>query len=1665
MEYTFGTPTATEGEDDSGSVPSYMLAANNHNTGNLNQDWFGTGEPQRSAINKAYNFVAGAALSGVNSFYNTAVWAGNMFSDEGANYRDTRDWIASFDEDMGSYYDSNRQAIDLVGFVATSFIPGLGGIKVLNAGAKALTAAKEGVMGVNMARGLGVLPGARNILVKEAAESFATSRIPFTLSNPQTVKAIASGFGEQVLQSAAFEVAVAATMKKSPILSDMDAGDMLSNIATGALLGGAIGGVIEGAMTVSKIKTGIKALDTKLAGVTQIARGADGTLTSDSIILRRNDLDTLPRNVPEGVDPALYERQWEQKITAIDNKDRADFTKLTGDNAEVGNRLYEGMRTDPTGDYSAKLLGLVEIGAQKDAGRLMKKYDITGELDVADDSIRLYKNGDELSTARPTGKGAPEFVDVDKAWFTTADAADLAALRTAPMAEATHSIRHFKLWGEDMGKVSEDAPAAMHLADTLSKGQSIEVKGNKVVAGKLVHKVEVGKYWNPADATYNDALARNIWAMDDTAPKLAVPKGKTSINIGEADIPMLTKAYREGFTDFQLVNSEGVAYSVATDKTNLLEYISQTKNTLATDAMEKALAAGGKETAEHIANRFDVPLSYLTGEQVSAVNELAPFGLASAQKSYFDKFNANTVNPPAIESVKPWMHQQNYQMVYDMSKVGGIDNFQVEAITTVMQRQKIQQETNSLAVLSALGERATMLPEFTDAQLTKVNRGGAGAGLFSFSNANYGTAGSLAEYVGQLTTRWIREAETKVGDTMAAANYQIVNNPQDQVVLATVMQKVRAAGSEVYVRAPRGDGLELRSVRDYRNAIAAGEQANPPLIPPGVDEFIPVDSVNASAWIDGHIALNGQRVTKLNDLRGAKGQPASLDPEAFYPPAPNPERFKFHAFVVDDSKVTSTGHTTMLYADSAVNLEKQIAEARSQGFNAFTPADSADYYKARGKYDYTMGLNESQMDSALRRSGSSAPAFPLTGTPDEMIQDVMQWHAKQEAIVIREAVSTQYSKQFGVLRQMGEEYSKVADAQIGFFNKFKSPAVNPFEDYIKTFLGASLKKDFPLWSSLNNFVDETGQKVVNAVSSVWNKSKNPYDLEEVNKIFDNYGMKMAATPAQMEAWVNHPAGKGAISKFVGVQNNILSSLILRLDPINALNNAVGSPILTGAETRNVLSLIAKGDDAFAKIILPGTDDSLLSSGKLIASAYKNYFSDGSKALLADYRKKGYVSDVTTQFKQLIEESTIHGTETAAELESKTAKMYALGSKIVDKGEKWTGNRLSEEMNRFVSANIMDQLTSAAVKTGRMDQATADSYINTFVNRTQGNTIASQRPQLFQGPVGQAIGLFQSYQFNIMQQLLRYVGEGSKKDALTLLGLQGTVYGMNGLPAFQAVNQHIIGNASGNTAHTDAYNSTYNIAGKTAGDWIMYGAASNMLIDPDLKINLYSRGDINPRSITVVPTTMADIPIVSAWAKLAGSIKGSLQSVAGGGDMWQTFLSGVEQQGINRPLAGLARVARGTGEDGISYSTSGKGNIVSANDFYSLANFARLSGAKPFDEAVTQDAVYRIQAYQAKDKALRDSLGKAVKSVIASGGEPSEEQMNQFMDGYARSGGKQEEFNKWYVAQVRTMNSPQANKLAEKVGSPYASYMQSVMGGRLLATPPTLATAQPPADIE
>jgi hypothetical protein len=296
---------------------------------------------------------------------------------------------------------------------------------------------------------------------------------------------------------------------------------------------------------------------------------------------------------------------------------------------------------------------------------------------------------------------------------------------------------------------------------------------------------------------------------------------------------------------------------------------------------------------------------------------------------------------------------------------------------------------------------------------------------------------------------------------------------------------------------------------------------------------------------------------------------------------------------------------------------------------------------------------------------------------------------------------------------------------------------------------------------------------------------------------------------------------------------------------------------------------------------------------------------------------------------------------------------------------------------------------------------------------------------------------------MIQQMFRHVAEGRGKDAAFMLGLQGTLYGANGLPGFSYLNTHIIGTASGNPEHRDIYSSTYGIFGQDVGDFLLYGAASNLL-----GANLYTRGDINPRQLTLIPVNPADIPIVTSITRVTQNLIETIKKAGGGGDITQVLLQGLEHNGLSRPLAGIAQTAQAfVGEGDKAFSTSKQGNMLYANDLFNIASAWRVLGSRPLDESIVNDAVYRISAYQASDRARRRTLAETVKSTAIDGGMPDLSQIEQFAAKYAETGGQQKNFNKWMLSQMQASTDLRANEIATDLKSPYSKNMQLIMGGR------------------
>jgi len=274
----------------------------------------------------------------------------------------------------------------------------------------------------------------------------------------------------------------------------------------------------------------------------------------------------------------------------------------------------------------------------------------------------------------------------------------------------------------------------------------------------------------------------------------------------------------------------------------------------------------------------------------------------------------------------------------------------------------------------------------------------------------------------------------------------------------------------------------------------------------------------------------------------------------------------------------------------------------------------------------------------------------------------------------------------------------------------------------------------------------------------------------------------------------------------------------------------------------------------------------------------------------------------------------------------------------------------------------------------------------------------------------------------------------------LVGLQSTLYGVQSLPAFQYINTHIVGQLSGNKDHTDLYDKTYGALGRAGGVFLLYGLPSNIL-----QANIYSRGDINPRQITIIPTNLQEVPIVAGWGKFFGSVKETVSNIGMGGSVWESMLRGLEHNGVSRPLAGLAQVLQTT-VSGQVVSTSNKGSILSSHDLMEWASATRLAGGRPLDEAITNDALFRVNYYESSRRQQLQGLAEAVKSTMLAGTSPSDTQVNQFAEKYVSLGGKQANFNKWMMDLYKGANVSQAKQLEASLRNPYAYKMQLLMGG-------------------
>lgn len=1592
-------------------APSYLQAADAHNIAAENTSVF---EDVASAIGNAPSFLAVSIASGLNSFYNSGIAIGNVFSSEEnqTEMRDTGEFVSSFDDDLGKYYEENKSAADITGFIAGSLVPGLAAVKGLKAGQAALRTAATGEIGSNMRFATNLLAPSMETYVAREGADLAAKSASFSFANANALKALGAGVQQGILESLAFETAVAATMFKSPLLEDMDFGDIVKNIGVGTLVGGGVGLIGGAAGTYFGVKRLLKNADERqvsLTGSTQLTSSARETFHSDQIVAAASDRSALLKPIDPTEILAKKVAQGETGVSVLPETITAEVAKLERLRLDNIKKLDNDIRTN-----IRTLAGDDSLG--NDFADMVAKLGGKGTQETFQNMKALTRSSVESSVENRIGKMVKEGLFKTK--------------NQAAKEISDEGFVNIRMHSGSIGETSAKSVGVPRLAD--------------------IHTPEqIQKLASRTKTSVNDRVdfrtvknARDVELRWYNARMNTLPLNSKSV-IGSHDLPFIDKALRDKVEGITLRNADGSTFRL--DGQNAIhEYLMNAK----ADVIEAQ--KGLKHTSNFMELASDVRRDFIEGS-----SKLAPVEAAFAQTSYakeLSEFLGKEISPADLH-LKPRFAKATYDTTQVQDEAGHI----LDGLAQIKYREKLAVQATDKVFASFAGSLGESFPQISEDLLRKANRTGTGAGTFTNAGASYGSLEEVTSYIGSLTSELTKARINKVTDTLNPIAVKLAQNPREAVMFSGINETL-SNQVEKFVMSDGGHALIPQKIRDYQRALDAGENVSPPQLFKGTPEEILLDSESGvlREAVEAHIALNGTRNQSWKELNAVQGNEDRKALDVFYPIRPNPRDHRFVAFVKDET-VVGVGHTKMLFAFSSRELEDQIAKVPAQ-YKVYTKGESEEFYNARGEWIYDKTLHDNYINTDLLSRGISSRFFPQTD-PSKIVNGWVQDHIAGENALTKQMVLAKYEKETNELKRLGEQFTNTSGSRTGkdsIVDSLTSMDKNPYLAQVKAMLNITKIEEVPLLSTLNQTLDRY-------VSRAWNKAESIFGreggrvsqdkIDEINDVFEELGIKSAYYDSAINVMANSSIPRGALTSFVRKANAFLTTTILRLDPFNALNNLLGNTVLFSSELKNLTSAIEKGSIEGAgelgklmKIGIPGVEGQLIKSpSKLIANSFERLHGPNKDALIAQYKEKGLLPDLSEQYYKSLDAMTLKGSESVQDLSKMSAKLDQAWEAFGKFGEKVTGNKWTEQFNRLIAADVMKQITEVGVKHGVIDEKVAWAYVNTFSNRVNGVVRAAERPLAFQGPIGQAIGLFQSYQFNLMQQMFRYVGEGHGKTVAMALGLQGSIYGASSLPAFNLINSSLVGGASGNSDHKDLYSATQALFGKTGSDWIMFGAPSNVL-----RASLFTRGDTNPRTWSIVPnpTNPGDIPFISAFGKVFSSTAAAVSQASGGAPVWNSFLNGIEHMGLSRPLAGMAQTARAfTNEDGKVTSTQANGTILGTNDLVSWGTLTRLAGAKPLDEAITSNAYFRVQGYMVKDREKREKLGTELKLNLQGGGTVSEERIGEFAQKYVELGGRQKGFNSWMMEQYKNTDRSRAEALARGLNSPYSRYMMEMMGGR------------------
>lgn len=1600
-----------------------------------------------------------AALSGAQAIYNTGVDLSNKVFNTEAERADTLRTLQQFNDNWAQYYKENKDLVDTTGFVVGSVVPG-------TLGMKALRLAQEGAVGGAMQRVFGFTSTRKAMYLESALKDVAQEGgTVFNSINKNKLLSMAWGTADQSLNVAAYEIATALTMKSSPLLEKEEWKDVIWDITKTSLLGGAIGGGIEALLTNRIVKDAGRLVAGKQREYDRLVDPGKGALSAgDRAFSVFDAVESLPKDAFDPKIPFKYakdgvldtsvlmERTRQQTVERGMQKLEQSLIDISPTDVTVGksmakavvNLARKAFQEEADATQVREKLGDLLFGLRSASGVGKSSLDLSGETvwltsEVGDLQTKAFFSKEAAAGSKPyriigdekdariavLGKDVfskeegiargydaifdPQTKAVSISPFSTVYQS--LTLDEAKVAPLFFNTRTLATSGTTVPTIADIATVSHPLLPS-----SITKEG--VQAGNRSFLFRTGTLGDLKDLDSVAFTARHLWAE-----RLPVIRGDiVSNDFSVLDALLKDKAKAAG--DVMVFDSRtktSVAWSDITDRE---AYVFGQKRA----EIQRIISANPEADLRAVALQTNVEESWLQRAIDSDFRDKSLYGDTGWRRN-----------------VDSYMERENLILHYNTT---GLDlaTFKAEGTTAYYQRVKEAQDRAVAASTAVLGPEWSAKMVNVQDDLTKLaDQQNVGPTMLGASNAGYGDKlRQWAQYTGSLVAKLTTERVNSALSELQSPAAKLLANKAAAAEVSAAVTKLRLSPGAYALYNDLREGYMIVDIASYKKVLR-GE-------PPQFAERYSL-SPDAGEFFATHQKLHAARVDQQGVLQVAQGMEKRWDPAALYVPPIDTRRVPFFAFVKRTSgEMFGTSDTGMLMARSAEELQRKVAEL-PDGFRAIFKKDTEEFFKAKGDFDYGRTLNAPEIDSFLKRQGKLGDFIPNM-TPEAVVEDFVQYTQRAETKLVRDAVSVRYGQQINELEDLSARYSSAQSSSFTPFDRFFK-AKDPFGDTVKLALNVSKQGSVALWHQANEFVDAVGKTAYRGLEAATLEArKGKISWQEAQTQMERFGIGPVLTDERAFEVAQTAGDRNLLKIAFNKANMLLVNGMLRLDVANSIMNVLSTPILLGAEVSSLrkafktdIELQAMWDKMLA-VGMPGTTVQVPTASKLIFQAMHNYFGPERKALLERYVGINVVPEAgaARMFHEMMDEIAL----TPKMVPGKFAENV---DKWVERGATISGSNRAEEMTRFLTADVMRQITEPIVQKGVMSVAEQNAWINTFVNRVQGNYVAAQRPIVFQGTLGSAVGLFQTYQFNMLQQMFRHIENRDKRTLAVLAGMQTSLYGLHGLPFFDAINTQIIGNAAINEGHSDLYAAAVKAFGKDMGDWLMYGTASAMPLFGDKGPALWSRGDMNPRNMTILPTNPADLPAVQAAGKVIGAVATLAKQIGDGGAVLPSLLFGLEHNGISRPLSGLAQVVKGS-------STTSNGDLISAGqDMESIATLSRLIGAKPLDESIALNTVYRSKAYQAMDREKIEALGSVVKEKLRSGKPIEEADWTDLMGKYAARGGRIEGFAQAVQRWDRNAKTSLVNQMAQHARTPAGQRMILLMGGEPLAD----FTNQPPAE--